>query len=82
MKTRSNLALLYNDRSINENLHASKCFEKMQKSESNVLNSLKDQDYMYVRNIIISTILKTDMFVHGDLLSKCALIIWYKSSSM
>lgn len=67
---RDDIAITYNDRSVLENMHASKCFEIMEKTGCNLLESLITDDWISIRKIIISMIMDTDMARHFELLGK------------
>jgi calcium/calmodulin-dependent 3',5'-cyclic nucleotide phosphodiesterase len=45
VQSRSNLAMLYNDRSVLENYHLSASFALMQKDEHNILANLTKEEY-------------------------------------
>lgn len=55
------MALLYNDNSINENMHASLTFRILMKPENNFLSGLASDEFQAVRRTIISIVLATDM---------------------
>ena len=62
----SDLALLYNDRSILENHHAASAFKLMSKPELNILAALPREDFQAVRKLMIEIILGTDMANHFE----------------
>lgn len=73
VNSNSDLAIMYNDRSVNENMHASQAFRSMSDSCCNVLGELGREDYIFVRRTMINIILATDMAYHNKLLSQFAL---------
>jgi hypothetical protein len=63
-------AIKYNDRSPNENHHASAAFAKLTMPEHNFLEKLSPQEYREVRQLVLDMVLATDMTGHGKLLSE------------
>ena len=55
--TKSNLANLYNDRSVLENFHLTTGFGVCAKEESNILAGLNDEQFFNFRNIVIGNVL-------------------------
>ncbi len=71
IKTGSEMALLYNHQSVLENMHCCLLFKMLQcNSEINVFASLSKQDFAYVRSVIISCILATDLAAHGSIVNQ------------
>lgn len=64
------LAVLFNDRSVNENIHASSVFELMRMDKFNVLSSFKGEAYDRIRDDIVEFILGTDMGLHAMILMR------------
>ncbi|XP_049471351.1 dual specificity calcium/calmodulin-dependent 3',5'-cyclic nucleotide phosphodiesterase 1A isoform X3 [Panthera uncia] len=64
IQTRSDVALLYNDRSVLENHHVSAAYRLMQEEEMNVLINLSKDDWRDLRNLVIEMVLSTDMSGH------------------
>ncbi|CAG0884837.1 unnamed protein product [Darwinula stevensoni] len=60
----SSVALLYNDRAVLENHHASAMFRLLKEEECNVLRSLTKEEYREFRSLAIDMILATDMSSH------------------
>lgn len=58
------LALVYNDKSVLEMMHASTLFFILRKSDCNILSALKIADLVYLREIVIALILATDLQKH------------------
>eukprot|EP01053_Blabericola_migrator_P003992 Blabericola_migrator_1__3991@NODE_220_length_11204_cov_64_408458_g187_i0_p1_GENE_NODE_220_length_11204_cov_64_408458_g187_i0NODE_220_length_11204_cov_64_408458_g187_i0_p1_ORF_typecomplete_len1291_score171_69PDEase_I/PF00233_19/1_7e74HD/PF01966_22/0_023BAF1_ABF1/PF04684_13/1_6e04BAF1_ABF1/PF04684_13/1_1_NODE_220_length_11204_cov_64_408458_g187_i033927264 len=63
------LAIIYNDISVLENLHASKTFETLQHKESRFLAGAENEDYRFFRKLVIDLILATDMKLHFELIN-------------
>lgn len=66
----TDLAMLYNDQSVLENLHCSKAFSIMKEENCNILENVPKSVYRDLRKSIISAILATDMAVHFELTSR------------
>uniref|UniRef100_A0A8C6B729 Phosphodiesterase n=1 Tax=Monodon monoceros TaxID=40151 RepID=A0A8C6B729_MONMO len=64
IQTRSDVAILYNDRSVLENHHVSAAYRLMQEEEMNVLVNLSKDDWRDLRNLVIEMVLSTDMSGH------------------
>uniref|UniRef100_A0A5F8GSW2 Phosphodiesterase n=1 Tax=Monodelphis domestica TaxID=13616 RepID=A0A5F8GSW2_MONDO len=64
IQTRSDTAILYNDRSVLENHHLSSVYKLMQDEEMNILTNLSKDDWRDLRNLIIEMVLSTDMSNH------------------
>ncbi|CAK5095866.1 unnamed protein product [Meloidogyne enterolobii] len=60
----SNFALVYNDRSVLENYHASSVFRLMKDEEKNIFERLSRDEFRDIRNMIIEIVLATDMSTH------------------
>ena len=58
------LALLYNDKSVLEMMHASTLFFLLRKTDCNILSALKMADAVYVRRVVTALILATDLQKH------------------
>ena len=63
-QTRSNLAILYNDRSVLENHHVAAFFRTMIDNECNILQNLSKQEYKQFRSLMVELVLHTDMSLH------------------
>ena len=48
LQTRSEISMLYNDRSVLENFHISEAFKVMRKEESNIVANLSREEYRLV----------------------------------
>lgn len=62
VKSKDNLALLYNDISVLENMHCSLLFQ--------IMDIVSPEKYSYIRQVIIEGILWTDMTKHKSLVDK------------
>ena len=65
-KTKDDLAILYNDVSVLENMHISLLYQiiSRNKGELNIFDTLSKERYDYVRQMIVQGILDTDMTKH------------------
>nr|CAB3264736.1 calcium/calmodulin-dependent 3',5'-cyclic nucleotide phosphodiesterase 1A-like [Phallusia mammillata] len=68
--TRSNLAQLYNDRSVLENHHISSAFRLMQEDDCNIMSGMNTDDYQECRALMIDMVLATDMSQHFGQIQK------------
>lgn len=66
VNTKSDLALLYNDKSPLENHHASALFSILQDDKLNILAGLSRSEYHEFRSVVVDMILGTDMRGHFD----------------
>eukprot|EP00440_Ansanella_granifera_P066379 gb/GFBE01071996.1/.p1 GENE.gb/GFBE01071996.1/~~gb/GFBE01071996.1/.p1 ORF type:complete len:601 (+),score=111.00 gb/GFBE01071996.1/:1-1803(+) len=64
------LALIYNDRSILENMHSATCFQLMKGIGCNILSSMSRENRRLFREHVVGLILATDMTTHFDFLGK------------
>lgn len=69
VNSRSDLAILYHDKSVLEQHHAAVAFQTMQDDKNNILKGLSRENYMYVRKMIIIAIFGTDMSKHISIIS-------------
>ncbi|XP_017105424.2 dual specificity calcium/calmodulin-dependent 3',5'-cyclic nucleotide phosphodiesterase 1 isoform X3 [Drosophila bipectinata] len=60
----SETALLYNDRAVLENHHASASFRLLREDEYNILSHLSREEFRELRGLIIEMVLGTDMTNH------------------
>jgi CheY-like chemotaxis protein len=70
INTQDELALIYNDRSVLENHHASYAFTLLNDPRYNILEGVDDDFYREFRRIVINIILSTDMANHFSICSK------------
>uniref|UniRef100_A0A7S0VC46 PDEase domain-containing protein n=1 Tax=Hemiselmis tepida TaxID=464990 RepID=A0A7S0VC46_9CRYP len=68
--SRSDLATLYNDRSVLENHHCCRAFQLMLHSEIQLLADFSGKDYSAFRSVVLNNILATDMARHGEYTTK------------
>ncbi|XP_071977675.1 dual specificity calcium/calmodulin-dependent 3',5'-cyclic nucleotide phosphodiesterase 1A isoform X1 [Engystomops pustulosus] len=64
IQTRSDAAILYNDRSVLENHHVSAAYRVMQEDDMNILVNLSKDDWRDLRTLVIEMVLSTDMSGH------------------
>jgi len=71
ISSKHQLSLVYNDRSVLENMSSHLCFQMLygDSDKRNVLKALSDQDQALARLLIIELILATDMLEHFNLIS-------------
>jgi len=60
----SDLALMYNDRSVLENHHVAAFFRTMKDNDCNILTNMSPSDYREFRSLMIEMVLHTDMSMH------------------
>lgn len=76
VNTGSELAAIYNDKSVLENHHCSTAFRLMRRNDCAVLSSLSPNDARDVRKAVVAAVLATDMAVHfqmtGEMAQKAA----------
>ena len=68
--SRSDLATLYNDRSVLENHHCCRAFQLILHSEIQLVSEFSSQDYTTFRSVVLANILATDMARHGEYTAK------------
>ncbi|XP_035386764.1 calcium/calmodulin-dependent 3',5'-cyclic nucleotide phosphodiesterase 1A isoform X1 [Electrophorus electricus] len=65
IQTRSDTAILYNDRSVQENHHVSAAYRLLQDDdEMNILYNLSKDDWRELRALVVEMVLATDMSCH------------------
>uniref|UniRef100_A0A8D2Q4A8 Phosphodiesterase n=1 Tax=Varanus komodoensis TaxID=61221 RepID=A0A8D2Q4A8_VARKO len=64
VETRSETALLYNDKSVLENHHVSAAYHLMENADMNILASLTKDEWRELRRLVIMMVLSTDMSYH------------------
>nr|XP_033786463.1 calcium/calmodulin-dependent 3',5'-cyclic nucleotide phosphodiesterase 1C isoform X2 [Geotrypetes seraphini] len=65
IQTRSDVAILYNDRAVLENHHLSAVFRLLQDDEEmNILSNFSKEDWREFRMLVIEMVLATDMSCH------------------
>ena len=63
----SDLALLYNDSSVLENMHIAEAFKALNKTNCDIFENLSKEEKKIVRKRIIDMVLATDMSLHTKL---------------
>lgn len=66
----SDLATLYNDRSVLENHHCCRAFQLILHKEIQLLSEFSKQEYFVFRGVVLANILATDMARHGEYTTK------------
>ncbi|KAK2859313.1 hypothetical protein Q5P01_003933 [Channa striata] len=65
VQTRSETAMLYNDRAVQENHHVSAAYRLLQsEDELNILVNLSKDDWRELRTLVVEMVLATDMSCH------------------
>ncbi|XP_067112669.1 dual specificity calcium/calmodulin-dependent 3',5'-cyclic nucleotide phosphodiesterase 1A [Osmerus mordax] len=64
IQTRSEVAILYNDRSVLENHHVSAAYRLMQEDDTNILVNLSKDDWRELRALVVEMVMSTDMSCH------------------
>uniref|UniRef100_A0A3Q3GQ60 Phosphodiesterase n=1 Tax=Labrus bergylta TaxID=56723 RepID=A0A3Q3GQ60_9LABR len=65
IQTRSNTAMLYNDRAVLENHHVSAAYRLLQDDEEmNIFSNLSKDDWRELRALVVEMVLATDMSCH------------------
>ncbi|XP_036387265.1 calcium/calmodulin-dependent 3',5'-cyclic nucleotide phosphodiesterase 1B-like [Megalops cyprinoides] len=62
--TRSDFAMIYNDRSVQESHHVSATFRLLQDEEMNIFINLSREEWVEMRALVIEMVLATDMSSH------------------
>eukprot|EP00063_Salmo_salar_P048873 XP_014023708.1 PREDICTED: calcium/calmodulin-dependent 3',5'-cyclic nucleotide phosphodiesterase 1B-like isoform X2 [Salmo salar] len=62
--TKSDFAMIYNDRSVQESHHISAAFHLLQDDQSNIFMNLSREQWMELRALVIEMVLATDMSSH------------------
>ncbi|XP_049421606.1 dual specificity calcium/calmodulin-dependent 3',5'-cyclic nucleotide phosphodiesterase 1A [Epinephelus fuscoguttatus] len=65
IQTRSDTAMLYNDRAVLENYHVSAAYRLLQNDDNmNILSNLTKDDWRELRTLVVEMVLATDMSCH------------------
>lgn len=64
IQSRSDLAYVYNDRSVLENYHLSASFRILNSQDCNILHDLSFENFKEFRQLVIEIVLATDMSFH------------------
>lgn len=70
VRYRTSIAMLYNDQSVLENMHAAACFDTMRRPGHDILEHLDAGAYRLMRKSVIRAILATDMHNHAGIVSQ------------
>lgn len=70
IRYRTSIAMVYNDQSVLENMHAAACFDTMRRPGHDILEHVNASEYRHVRKSIIRAILATDMHNHAGIVSQ------------
>ena len=71
VRSRDAQAVVYNDRSVNENMHCARAFQlALAAPGCDVFARFSDEEYARARQLVVAIVLSTDMAVHFDLLAK------------
>lgn len=70
IRNRSDIAMLYNDQSVLENMHAAACFETMRRPGHDIFAHTTSSEFRHLRKSIIRAILATDMHSHAAIVSQ------------
>eukprot|EP00930_Biecheleria_cincta_P069406 TRINITY_DN57149_c0_g1_i1.p1 TRINITY_DN57149_c0_g1~~TRINITY_DN57149_c0_g1_i1.p1 ORF type:complete len:859 (+),score=161.86 TRINITY_DN57149_c0_g1_i1:105-2681(+) len=69
VKTLSERAITYNNRSVNEQHHAAEAFRILLKPECNFLCAMPGEEFQRLRSLILDMVLATDMAEHKQILA-------------
>jgi hypothetical protein len=61
---KDDLAMVYNDKAILENMHVSEAFKVIRRAECNILQGMTREEYEQTRFLIVELVLATDMSEH------------------
>jgi calcium/calmodulin-dependent 3',5'-cyclic nucleotide phosphodiesterase len=75
IKTVSDFALCYNDRSVLENHHLHYSFQLLKNEEYNILQGLSCEEFAEVRGLVIDMVLATDMSSHFEQVKQMRLLL-------
>ena len=68
INTKNETALVYNDVSVNENMHLATAFKILRRPGNEVWEHLTPDQYRFFRRTVIQIVLATDMAGHAELL--------------
>lgn len=68
INTRNETALIYNDVSVNENMHLATAFKILRRPGNDLMEHLTPEQYRFFRRTVIQIVLATDMAGHSELL--------------
>jgi len=70
VNNRDEIAVIYNDSSVLENMHCSKTYQIMNKPDCNLFGNLTPEDWIKSRKLVVEMILETDMSKHFEILGR------------
>ena len=70
MHTRDDVAIVYNDHSVLENMHVAEFFRLLQRPDLNIFEKLTPKQFVEARKGLIAMVLATDMAVHFEYLAR------------
>ena len=73
VNTKNETALIYNDVSVNENMHLATAFKILRRPGNNLMEHLSAEQYRFFRRTVIQIVLATDMAGHAELLQASGL---------
>ena len=68
INTWNETALIYNDVSVNENMHLATAFKILRRPGNDLMEHLSPEQYRFFRRTVIQIVLATDMAGHSELL--------------
>lgn len=74
INTRNETALVYNDVSVNENMHLATAFKILRRPGNDLMEHLTPEQYRFFRRTVIQIVLATDMAGHSELLQASCLL--------
>lgn len=74
------MAMLYNDRAVLENHHASAAFRLLKEDDYNIFSNLSREEYKEIRNLVVDMVISTDMSFHNQQLKNMKSLIAIASS--
>ncbi|CAF1684184.1 unnamed protein product [Rotaria magnacalcarata] len=81
VKTKSDLALIYNDFSVLENHHSSAVFKLLRDKRFNIWSNMSIDEYRIFRSLVISLVLATDMANHASLIERMSTYFFFKETN-
>lgn len=82
IKTKHNLALQYNDRSILESMHLAETFFIMRNPLCDIFGRMKDKPYREIRKAIIEMVLSTDLSLHLQLVGNLKALLLQEATAI
>lgn len=75
INTKNETALVYNDVSVNENMHLATAFKILRRPGNDLMEHLSPEQYRFFRRTVIQIVLATDMAGHSELLQAPPLLL-------